>query len=600
MLVSLFQLSFLGMLCGIGMLPMRFTRLTPTHKLFTSFLIGSLVVIGYCFILIETMQLYLRWIYPLLAFGTLALFINIKIIIAGLSEIARFINEYLFQHDKWRWYFIVIFALLLVWLWMMSLTPPRAADAMAYHLAQPKQIIMDHGFHFYPYINYHYPLNFALIVMPSMLLFSGVGYKVMVFFYFLIALLFVLKIAQIYEIKLPRVFFLFLFFIPITFHEAHSALNDWPVITYAMMAFYFAFLCQKNTEVKWLYFSMASIAIALGVKYQAVLYCPWLLILLVYPFFLWKKKSFFIHFLLAGLLGMFLASPFYYKNWLYFQNPFWPLALHFFHSKPSYLTDLTKIFVVNNSGQHGLHSIYQNAFNFLFYPLIPATIWGLLFFSLLDSWKKQVGMILGLITFLLFWWSIQPVYYLRFMIYALPLVALMVFKGIVFAGNEKPIWIRYANLSAIGLTFLFGVSIFAYYSLFYFDYYIYKDKAAYHRYTLYYPALQWINKNTPKNSKILALLVSGQTYYLDRCYIRSDALAATTDWLKIRHLSALESWIKKNHITYVLKGYDATPLLDRYLHSTYVHIVYSKKEKLYFSRFLSHYQYVQVIVGKVV
>jgi 4-amino-4-deoxy-L-arabinose transferase-like glycosyltransferase len=478
----------------------------------------------------------------------------------------------------------------------MSLTPPRAADAMLYHLAQLKLIAQDHGYRFYPYITYHFPMFFGLLSLPGFMLFSGVAYKVNVFITFCISIMITLRIASLYKIKSSHALFFILFFTPLCFHEAHSALNDWPVICFGLLGYYFLFVFSEVLEAKYLYLAFAALGFSLGIKYQAILYLPGAAFFTLYVLMKNKQYRMLKHVVGSGVVMLLVASPFYVKNRIYFHNPVWPLAVNIFHGKPSYLNELAVSFAKANSGQHNVASLFNNLRNFTSYPLIPASIWGCIFLSVILSFKQQFKLVMVLILYFLTWWLFQPDYYLRFSIFILPLGLLIGFR--YYEENSLKKVNKYVMRSGYVITMLFSVPLFLYYSAFYAKLYVSSNAGQYHQYTMYYPVINWINRHTPRNAKVLTLLESGQTYYIDRKLLRADSLSGALNWKKITSVSKLRGWLVKNKINYIVSGGFVPEVMKQYLRSGAVNIIYNKKVRVYSSRLMKRYAIDHLVVAK--
>ena len=74
--------------------------------------------------------------------------------------------------DAWdrRWVWLVGACFFV--LWLDSATPPRAGDAMRYHLAQMEDMARHGGFVFRPYYHYNFPIYYSYLTTP-LYFFSG-------------------------------------------------------------------------------------------------------------------------------------------------------------------------------------------------------------------------------------------------------------------------------------------------------------------------------------------------------------------------------------------------------------------------------------------
>jgi hypothetical protein len=135
------------------------------------------------------------------------------------------------------------------------------------------------------------------------------------------------------------------------------------------------------------------------------------------------------------------------------------------------------------------------------------------------------------------------------------------------------------------------------------------DAKEFHRFTWYYPVYEWVNHNTPPQSKFLVVVYSGITYYLDRPYRRADPwLSAEVDWSRVGSPGTLDSIMKQKGMDYLIyddrywNQYPGGKLMTGVVHSAVARKtlipIYHSREKLYSGRITRAYSESDVYVYK--
>ena len=581
----IFNLVYFLTICGVGMPLAARLKFDPFQKLIAGFLFGSIITAFYLFFITKWMLATPGYI---LGFTLLSLIIAsfyIKTLWTTLKSVGHFLKGHLIKQDRWSVYFIGMLIFLILWIILLAYTPERSADAMRYHLAQMKDIILNHGFIFRPYLHYNFPIFFHLMFLPSFILFGGVGVKLAVCLYFLFSLLILQYLAARINLKHTRLFFIILFLTPLAYHEAHLVTNDWIVIFYSLIGF--LFLTTDSHKKTGIYVAFAALGFALGVKYQSILFIPWYIILAYAQ--LEKEKK--IHLINALILMTLIASPCYIRNYINLGNPVWPLAQNIFGSSSQQLQILAQNFTDAMSGHHNLHSIIIDLKNFIFYPLIPITFWFLIIAGLFSCRIKKLQMQIGVISYFVLWWLVEPTLYTRFSLYLFPL-ALM--AAITLYDNIQHRLSKWIYNILLVITLIYCIAIAAYYSIFYIRFYLTHNLNQYHQYTWNYSDYQWIDQHTPANAKFLCILRAGQTYYLNRSYLRAEPnLSGLIDWSSITSTRQLFTLLKKMNINYIfyetdwndtLGGKNMENLLTHLVNLHYAQLVFVHTEQLSYSR----------------
>jgi len=451
---------------------------------------------------------------------------------------------------------IVSFAILILWYIILSYLPARSGDAMRYHLAQMKDLYKQQGFVFRPYFHYNFPMLLQMTFFPIFFFFKDVGMKLVVLFHFAGSLLLSLEIAKNIHIKSLWVIGIWLFLTPISFQEATIVTNDWILIFYILAGYRFLDKSLNYTKKNVVFYSFSAmfcLSLALSTKYQAILFLPWFLFLTyinVKKLFSLKETLFTITFSLI-ILGL-LSSPYYLRNFINTGSPFWPLLLDLFKCDKNYLYEVTQRYNNAMSGSHSLSGLYTTLKTALTNPFILSSIWFLGLTSIILHPKKLFRIMSGFVSFFFFWWLIEPKMYWRFSVYIMPFAIISAIYMLDSFREKKDILLFNITRIIILVTFLAGVYIGVLYTKGFIPYIMHKNLNDYHQATWYYQEYQWLNTHLAKESKILVIVQSGHTYYLDHKYLRAEPqLSGFIDWNNINSLDQLLKQLKNLHITHI-------------------------------------------------
>jgi hypothetical protein len=136
------------------------------------------------------------------------------------------------------------------------------------------------------------------------------------------------------------------------------------------------------------------------------------------------------------------------------------------------------------------------------------------------------------------------------------------------------------------------------------------DANRFHRFTWYYPVYEWINRNTPHDSRFLVIALSGHSYYLDRPYRRADPqLSGVVDWSRVSSTGDLLSVLAHGRYQYVVfddrdwrpwPGAEKMSSVMRSAIATHALIpVHTSQQRLYSSRVMREYSETDVYVLRV-
>jgi len=601
------------LISGTGLLIVRLFDLDSKYVFVASFIVGSLLV-GVCLFFLAVLHKinFLFMLFVLLVMGLITVF-QIKPLVISIRSFFLPITEYLLSNKK---YVIPFFACLLVivlWYVLLTWTPPRSGDAMRYHLAQIKDIIYNQGLEFRPYIHYNFPYYYGILFLPvyyfldgSVMNFSHAGY-------FFLSVILTLCLALHLRVKHAKLLVFLFLLIPVSYDKAHVFRNDWTLVFYILAGV--LFFAEKTVKSKFLpiniYFAFLALGFALGVKYHAVLFVPWFLVLG------WDRLSNrnpvnrLLHlFGVLSVMGL-AASPWYIRNLINTGNPCWPLLVDFFAGTHDHFYLVAKGFTNVFTGSYSFSGILDNLKGFLFYPLIPATVWILAGGGLILNRRNKFFLKTGIILFFIVWYILQPKLYLRFSLYILPFALIIAVSLYERLDGFKNKIAKYIYILLVGVTLLYGIILGGFYSKDYMQYHLNPDLHEYHKYTAYYEEYDWINKNLPKDAKLLAIIRAGQTYYLDRKYLRADTfLSALIDWNSIETVDQLYDKLSQLGIDYVLYdegrnwcdspgGANMMKLIQQLQCLDRTNILWERDVTLYYSRIRRAYRQTKVILMKI-
>jgi len=558
----------------------------------SSFLCGSLIL-GYLF-----------WAFSLVQILDIKLvyFILFLLLIPGSLV---FYKSLAWMKDKWKidspkisWEFWIILALIFVY-FLDASTPPRSADAMRYHLAQLKDIWNHHGYIIRPYIHFQFPLFFSYLFLPIYALKGGGAIKLTIFCFLLIFLYLLQRLSYQLKLKRPLLAVCLFLSIPIIQLEGTTVTND-----LVMMVFIFwgILLLNEKTDRKYEVEILAflSLGMALWTKYQAVLYVPWYIYIFV------KKNEFNQRNLirLFGLLclSFLVFSPHMVEHIYHLGNPVYPMLSSMFPAKDYFWQEMAKEYVAGFSGTHHPLNFLISIKNLILFNQIPGLYWPLgifgIWFVLNKKKRKDIFIVrLGIVTFFIMWWILQPVYYIRFSIYVLPWFVIF---SLLLVQEVSKKWIQKILMILLSGIFLAGLVFFGLYSKDFIRFHWDHDYHQFHRATWYYDDWQWINEHLPFDSRILTIELE-QTYYLDREHFRAGPpLAKSIDWKRVKNDSEFRKLLDEMQITHIYFDYGTyksnpiytkmNQLIFNLLENEYADLIYKGRPRLYHSRMKNEYR----------
>jgi hypothetical protein len=439
-------------------------------------------------------------------------------------------------------------------LWIQAIAPPREADAMRYHLAHVRQILSDGAWRPIPDFTYALPfgwsinfMQFELVHLPQAAQLAGLGLLVVLFAG-------ILRFARDHEL-LPASLLLCiaLFAHPYVLKTFTSPTAD----AFAIFVVYAVCVGISSDESDTLGSLMLGFVSWIGLHSRYQLAAVGIAATIMFVSAHIGRDSFRRSagaFAAGSVVALVLAAPFYLSNLDAFANPVWPLLVSASGPDASYADLVAQASSPARGGGFAPTSIewaLRRLFTTASLAPLPIVIVLLTIISLRA--KDRSARLLSRFSaiFFVLWFVVQPTLYPRFIVYLLPatglIAALLSARWITRRGGA-----RLLHRCAAVATALF-VAIASLASWDYVRYAATGDSAAFHRFTWYYPVYMWVNRATPPQSRILVIVSSGHSYYLDRPYRRADPwLSGVVDWRRVGTGPALDSVMRRGGYRFVI------------------------------------------------
>jgi 4-amino-4-deoxy-L-arabinose transferase-like glycosyltransferase len=446
---------------------------------------------------------------------------------------------------------IAILTLLLIEI-ILSLTPPIARDTLIHHLAIPKLWLENGGFYEIKWADFSYfPMNIDLLyILPLYFNKDFLANFIHMSFGIGTALL----IYQYLKNKISRIAGLLgiLVFLstPIVVRLSTQAYVDLGLafFTTASILAFIRYRDGEFKEFKWLFLSSVAMGLALGTKYNALIIWFFLSLAIVFVYSRdttkqWKAIANGVIFFFVSLL---VFSPWLIKNIFLTGNPLYPLFkggisplvsadnhIGFFQMREmlhgeSFLETLLMPVRIFFQGQDNSIRYFDGVLNPILIILSP--------FSFMN--KSLFRDKLFFISFTFFF--ILTVFFLeqkafgmeamvRYILPVIPLLSILTVMGLVNIWNwaiKHTIPSRYVLSTVLFAVFIVMMSK----NIFYIkNYYQNINPMSYilgieskdefiTRHISSYPAIKYINTNTPDNASIRLVFLAGRGYYLNRIY----------------------------------------------------------------------------------
>lgn len=466
---------------------------------------------------------------------------------------------------------------------MGALTTPAAQDALVHHLALPKNLIKAGAMKDFPYDYFSYfPAGMEMLYLYGLLL-RGAGTATLFHYFFGVAIfLLLLKGSSFLNISpLARaIASLAIITIPTIWMEMTWAYVDLAITFYITLALLTLLRYRQSANKEWLYIFGFALGGALSIKYTAlyavVIFS--LFILFILRDLKMRSLTEIAKGLMVPMLIAFLVSCLWYvRNVIFTGNPLFPFLLNIIPTHnigwdserarnvlvmlgryggvdKTFFDYLITPIKLSLYAQYESDQFYQGIigpFFLLSLPLILAIKWV----------RREVWYLLGFSAAFYFFWlvSSQQIRYLLPIFPGLALAIVMGGEDLFNLMQDRWKAIKYGLITIIMGAFIYNCfTIFQYFNTFKYPQLFFgkiiaadflRDKFDYYR------AYEYINGNTPPDSKVFLISLSNQPYYLERDHF-GDAVFEDYTLKKIvsesKDHSEIKAKLKQMGITHLI------------------------------------------------
>ena len=351
----------------------------------------------------------------------------------------------------WEFAASLLFGILLLAGFVLTLTPEIGKDALIYHLAVPKLYLHHHGFYFIPGNAFAgYPVLGEMHYLLALFFQNDILAKAMNYALLCGILLGMGLFARhvLQNQQFPRLSMLIFVSIPSVFAVSHAAYNDLFVTFFTLAALYSFFRWSEHRLTSWLILCGLFSGSAAACKYTALLATPlgclgilWL----AYRSGNGTRET--LHRLAFYVAAALIAgSPYYLKSWLMTGNPFYPFFYGIFGGR-GWDPDQARLYdlFIRSLGMG------RNLLDYLLLPwnlslrakmdspefdgiLGPIFLLTLPFLAAIRRWETPLRMILAYSLLTFFFWA-SSVQQIRYLIPLLPLLALV--AGVILTHHRS-------------------------------------------------------------------------------------------------------------------------------------------------------------------
>jgi len=502
---------------------------------------------------------------------------------------------------------LVLLVILVVCIIVLASVPPVSKDALVHHLAVPKLYLKHGGMYEIPTLLFsYYPMNLDFLYLVPLYFGNDIVPK---FIHFCFALLTVWLIYHYLKrrtsIPYARLGVIFFLSVPIIVKLSITVYVDLGVIFFSTASLLLVLRWMEDGfRLKFLLLSALFCGLAAGTKYSGLIT---LLLLTFFVPFLYSryvpnsKPGFFKaagYGMLFFSVALLVFSPWMIRNYLWTNNPLYPLYDYVFNSQDDTDRQAIGLFVYRSlvyhetwwemlllpirvffQGQDGNPQYFDgklNPFLLLFTVLAFYRIKGDP--PPLGSEKKALLAFSCLFIATAFFSSGMRIRYISPIIPPLVILSILGVKKAIDSVSGLP----QRHLGIIGFTVVFLAVCFALAlnARYIFWQYGYVNPFSYlsgavsrdqyiERYRREYPVLRYINQNLPHDSKILFLHMGKRGYYCDREYVLDMKFNKSMLRELVRDSNGPEEILQgmtSHGITHLLVSYD---IFDRWVRTAF-------------------------------
>ena len=515
-----------------------------------------------------------------------------------------------------------LLAVLIVSIVILSCVPPVSKDSLTHHLAVPKLYLKHGGIYEIPFAGFsYYPMNLDLLYLIPLYYGNDIIPK---FIHFSFALLTAWLIFNYLKRRMNLVYALFgaLFFlsIPIIVKLSITVYVDLGLIFFSTASLLSLLKwIESNYRLRFLIISAVSCGLAMGTKYNSLVafFLLTLFVPFIYSRYTQRENVPFIgaigQGLIFALIALLVFSPWMIKNYIWTNNPIFPLYDHWFNPQNVTLQSSLSLFKIRSyiyheswweiallpvriffQGQDGNPQYFDGKLN-PFLLLLPF----LAFFqirsdsSALRTEKKILLSFAVLFFAFAFFSSGLRVRYISPIIPPLVILSVFGLKKLLDVIKEfSSTTHRKIGWTIIFLIILFSLWLNAHYV---FTQYKYVRPFDYLTGTLTrdeyietfrkeYPAMRYINTNLSPEARVLFFYLGNRGYYCDRDYVFDMQKGVSTFWEILKRSNSPEevlTELENRNVTHLLIRYD---IFDRWVKNDF-----EDRERTIVSQFFKKY-----------
>lgn len=495
--------------------------------------------------------------------------------------------------------------------WLVAIAPPRDADPMRYHLAKIRLLDLEGVWAPIVHFCHSLPFGFSIHYLPFEHLGIPQGGQLLNLGLLAIALGIANDVVRGLGASpgLAGMLTALFAFQPWVFKVSTSAHVD-THLHLAMLTAAALVVSEDEDAVAWRRLVFLGFVAWAGTqaRYQAVLMGVTVSLLVLY----WALRgriaaSGIVAFGLGSTAGLALASPYYVYNVLVFRNPVWPLLVTVFNDPDSYASRVVHFYERSQAGTRTLGHMADSLLRSLIDPQaapIPAMALGLVGVALVrrsPPASRTLGLMIAL--FLGIWLSFHSTLYARYSAY-LAAWAIVGWAPVLARWSGAPL-LGNGIRAGLAATLAVLVGIAGWYSFDFVRYDVTGDARAYHEFTPFWEVDEWVNSETPPDSRLLVVVTSGHSYYLNRVFRQAEpTLSAVIDWPSLQTPEDLDGALADGAFDYVvyedrdwsedLGGSHMSELIDASVRSGVLRPVGRIDSRLYLSRIRRQWQPVVV------
>lgn len=457
---------------------------------------------------------------------------------------------------------LAAFVVTTVAMWISAISPPRSFDAMRYHLAHIRLIVIEGRWTAIPDFHFALPFGWTFSFLPFELLGIAQGAQLLS-----VALWMVIGVSLVGALRkagagpvatgIPLLLLLHPFVVR-TFSEAGA--DPYSLLVVLVVAL----LLSRAEALTLLEAGAFGFAAWIGIQSRYQLVAVGIAATLVFAFAI-RRSPDRGRLLRRALAGAFaaaaLALPFYIANAKWFGNPVWPLMIGRSEAESSFANLVAWHYARSLTGYWTLADVSAAIWKLMTWPrLFPVAlvtvVSAVAFLSSRQSRARRLSAFSAL--FLCLWLIMQPLLYPKFVIMLLPATTLCIGYWLTARAEPRGITWRLAQVAIVAM-----VTVTVALSRDSLRFAATGDSDVFHRHTWFYPVYKWINSRTPEDSRILAIVTSGPTYYLEREYRRGDPwIGGSVDWLRVKDGKTLAAVLERegySHVVYEDRDWEIYP-----------------------------------------